>query len=108
MAGLQEMAGGSSPAGVLRHIVREPKRVWVEFPVSGALLDTDVGYILFDTGVALDAWKTHTRNIMEAFPFIRYSEENRIENQLKQIGLRLEDILLLYTLTYTLIMLVRP
>ncbi|MDT7895254.1 MAG: MBL fold metallo-hydrolase [Desulfurococcales archaeon] len=29
---------------------------------------------------------------METFPFIRYNEENRIENQLKQIGLRLEDI----------------
>lgn|GEM_PF-2453861 len=61
---LQEMADDSSQAGVLLHIAREPKRVWVEFSISGALLDTDVDYILFDTGVALDAWKTHTRNVM--------------------------------------------
>ncbi len=44
---------------------------------------------------------------MEAFPFIRYNEENRIENQLKQIGLRLEDIAAVVHSHYTLIMLVR-
>jgi hypothetical protein len=37
--------------GAATYSEREPKRVWVEFPVFGALLDTDVGYILFDTGV---------------------------------------------------------
>jgi len=78
--------------GAATYSEREPKRVWIEFPVSGALLDTDAGYILFDTGVALDAWKTHTRNVMEAFPFIKYSDDNRIENQLKRLNLRVEDI----------------
>ncbi|MCE4611957.1 MAG: N-acyl homoserine lactonase family protein, partial [Desulfurococcales archaeon] len=78
--------------GAATYSEREPRRVWVEIPVSGVLLDTDIGYILFDTGVAPDAWETHTRPVLEAFPIIKFGDENRLENQLKAVGLKPEDV----------------
>ncbi|MCE4599775.1 MAG: N-acyl homoserine lactonase family protein [Desulfurococcales archaeon] len=78
--------------GAATYSEKEPKRVWIEIPISGVLLDTDIGYVLFDTGIAPDAWETHTRAVMEAFPLIRFEDDNRVENQLRKLDLKPEDI----------------
>src|SRR5579875_2521348 len=78
--------------GAMTYSDKAPQRVWVEIPVTGVLMDTDIGYIVFDTGVAPNAWQTHTRGVLEAFPVIKFSDENRIEKQLNNLGLKPSDI----------------
>lgn len=81
-------AGG----GAMTYSNRNPKRDWVEIPISGAVIQHQDGNILFDTGIALDAMETHAKGLMEVFPITRITEENRVEKQLKNIGMKPEDI----------------
>ncbi len=78
--------------GAMTYSERSPQRAWVEIPVTGAILDTDIGYLLFDTGVAPDAWQTHTKAVLEAFPVIKFEERNKLEMQLSSLGLKPSDI----------------
>jgi len=78
--------------GAMTYSNRKPERKWIEIPVSGALIQHKDGYILFDTGISPEAMKTHEKGLMEAFPITRISEENRLENQLKKINVKPEDI----------------
>jgi glyoxylase-like metal-dependent hydrolase (beta-lactamase superfamily II) len=71
---------------------REPVRRWVEIPVSAAVVRHPDGNVLFDAGIAFDAMTTHDRGLMEAFPIVRIEQDNRIDNQLKKIGLGPQDI----------------
>lgn len=68
---------------------------WVEIPVSGAVIEHEDGLILLDTGELPRAERTgdSTWEIFEeVFPLTRFTDENRLENQLKLIGLAPEDI----------------
>ncbi|BAB60450.1 hypothetical protein [Thermoplasma volcanium GSS1] len=78
--------------GAMTNSERNPRRDWVEIPITGALIDHPDARILFDTGIAPDAMKTHERGLMEAFPITKMDDQNHIENQLKLIGLKPEDI----------------
>jgi N-acyl homoserine lactone hydrolase len=78
--------------GAVTYSQKTPERAWVEIPVTGVLLDTDIGYIVFDTGVAPNAWQTHTKAVMEAFPLIKFTDNNRIERQLANLNLKPSDV----------------
>ncbi|MEM0271915.1 MAG: N-acyl homoserine lactonase family protein [Thermoprotei archaeon] len=78
--------------GAMTHSNKNPKREWVEIPVSGVLVQHKDGNVLFDTGIALDAMSTHAKGLMEVFPITRISEENRVEKQLAKIGMKTGDI----------------
>ncbi len=71
---------------------RNPIRRWVEIPVSAALVRHPEGNILFDVGISPQAMNTHAKGLVEAFPIVRMSDENRIEVQLEKVGLRPKDI----------------
>ncbi|PYB68892.1 N-acyl homoserine lactonase family protein [Thermoplasma sp. Kam2015] len=78
--------------GAMTYSNREPKREWVEIPITGAVVEHPEARILFDTGISPDAMKTHEKGLMEAFPIIKMGEENHIEKQLGLLGLKPEDI----------------
>ncbi|MCL6647142.1 MAG: N-acyl homoserine lactonase family protein [Chloroflexi bacterium] len=80
-------AGGAATAAD-----RNPPRKWVEIPVTAVVVRHPDGVVLFDAGVAPDANQTHDPGVVSAFPVVRFSEENRIEEQLGRIGLRPEDV----------------
>jgi len=71
---------------------KNPNREWIEIPVTAAVVEHKGGNVLFDTGIALNAMETHAKGLMEVFPITKISEENRIENQLKSIGMKPGDI----------------
>ncbi|MCS7106715.1 MAG: N-acyl homoserine lactonase family protein [Acidilobaceae archaeon] len=70
----------------------ERKHKWIEIPVSGALVEHKDGYVLYDTGGHPEASKVWTQATFNAFPVVKFTENNRLENQLKLVGLRPEDI----------------
>ncbi|MCX8195670.1 MAG: N-acyl homoserine lactonase family protein [Acidilobaceae archaeon] len=70
----------------------EKKHKWVEIPVSGALVEHKDGYVLYDTGGHPEASKVWTQATFYAFPVVKFTEDNRLENQLKLVGLKPEDI----------------
>lgn len=78
--------------GAMTYSNRNPQRVWVEIPVTAAVVIHKDGIVLFDTGIAPDAMQTHAKGLMEAFPITRFSDENLIEKQLALIGLKPGDI----------------
>ncbi|WP_188681451.1 N-acyl homoserine lactonase family protein [Thermogymnomonas acidicola] len=78
--------------GAMTYSNRDPKRDWIEIPVTAALVEHPDGNILFDTGIALDAMETHEKGLMEAFPITKISGENSIEKQLRAIDLAPGDV----------------
>lgn len=64
---------------------------WVEIPVTGAVVEHEHGRVLIDTGSnpnAKEVWGP----VWEVFPMTKFTDENKLENQLKLIGLKPEDI----------------
>jgi glyoxylase-like metal-dependent hydrolase (beta-lactamase superfamily II) len=71
----------------------KPKtRQWFYLPVSGALVEHDDGYLLFDTGLNMDSRKLVSKDILDVFPILKLDGNNSIENQLKLLNLKPEDI----------------
>lgn len=68
------------------------KHRWIEIPVMGALIEHRDGLILFDTGSHPEASKTWTQSTWQLFPMVRFTDENRLENQLRLAGAKPEDI----------------
>ena len=65
---------------------------WIKLPVMAFLLETETGYILFDTGSHPDAMKGYWQETMqETYPLYQ-KEEERLENQLALCGVKPEDI----------------
>lgn len=65
---------------------------WIREPVMAFLIETDSGYILYDTGSHPDAMKGHwPENLQELYPLYQ-SREERLENQLALCGVKPEDI----------------
>lgn len=71
---------------------KNPPREYIATQVTGVVLEYDDGYMLIDSGVSPDAKKLWPKDSWEAFPVTRFSEENRLENQLKKINLTFADI----------------
>lgn len=71
----------------------KPKtREWFYLPVSGALIEHDDGYLLFDTGLNMESRKIVPKDILDVFPILKLDESNSLENQLKMLNLKPEDI----------------
>jgi glyoxylase-like metal-dependent hydrolase (beta-lactamase superfamily II) len=71
----------------------EKQHKWFDnLSISGAVVEHKDGTVLIDTGVNPEAKKVWPKSSWEAFPVTKFTEENRLENQLKLIGLKLEDI----------------
>ncbi len=70
--------------------IKEP--TWVEIPVTGALIEHRDGYVLIDAGSHPEAEKVWVRGVWEVFPMSKFTDENKLENQLKFIGLKPSDI----------------
>lgn len=65
---------------------------WIKLPVMSFLIQTDDGYILYDTGSHPDAMKGYwPKNLQEIYPLYQ-KEEERLENQLALCGVKPEDI----------------
>lgn len=65
---------------------------WIRLPVMSFLIETDDGYILFDTGSHPDAMKGYwPEHLREIYPLYQ-SEEERLENQLALCGVTPKDI----------------
>lgn len=65
---------------------------WIRLPVMSFLIETDEGYILYDTGSHPDAMKGYwPKNLQEVYPLYQ-KEEERLENQLALCGVKPEDI----------------
>jgi len=84
------LPGGAGCAMTLSD--RNPVRKWIEIPVSAVVVRHPDGTVLFDAGISPKAMQTHEKGLVEAFPIVRMSEENRIEAQLAKIGLSPADI----------------
>ena len=65
---------------------------WVEIPVTGALIEHDDGIIVVDTGSHPEAEKVWPEALWNVFPMTKFTEENRIENQIKLAGYKPEDV----------------
>ncbi|HHV75635.1 MAG TPA: N-acyl homoserine lactonase family protein [Thermoanaerobacterium sp.] len=69
-----------------------PSHHWIKIPVYCVLIDHPGGKILFDTGCPPEAMNGYwPKGLCEAFPYT-FTEEQRMENQLKRIGLTPQDI----------------
>lgn len=65
---------------------------WIKLPVMAFLIETDDGYILYDTGSHPDAMKGYwPTNLQEVYPLYQKPEE-RLENQLALCGVKPEEI----------------
>ena len=65
---------------------------WIKLPVMAFLIETDDGYILYDTGSNPEAMNGYwPRNLQEIYPLYQKPEE-RLENQLALCGVKPEDI----------------
>lgn len=71
--------------------VAKPRR-WVEIPVPGVIVEHKDGIVLLDTGSHPEAEKVWPEAVWNVFPMTRFTDENRLENQLKLIGLKPEDV----------------
>jgi len=58
----------------------------------GALIIHPSGNILFDTGPHPEAKKVWPKELYEALPIVEYGDQNKLENILNIIGLKIEDI----------------
>ncbi|MDC7125143.1 MAG: N-acyl homoserine lactonase family protein [Spirochaetales bacterium] len=65
---------------------------WIKLPVMAFLIETETGYILYDTGSHPDAMKGYwPEGLQQVYPLYQ-KEEERLENQLKLTGVKPEDI----------------
>lgn len=65
---------------------------WIKLPVMAFLIESEDGWILYDTGSNPDAMKGYwPKNLQEVYPLYQRDEE-RLENQLKLCGVKPEDI----------------
>ena len=65
---------------------------WIKLPVMCFLIETDDGYILYDTGSNPDAMKGYWPvGLQEIYPLYQKPEE-RLENQLALCGVKPEDV----------------
>ncbi|MEM0452822.1 MAG: N-acyl homoserine lactonase family protein [Nitrososphaerota archaeon] len=81
------------PAGWTETVVeKKPKiPVWTDIPVTGAVIEHTDGRVLIDSGSHPEAKKVWGP-VWEVFPMTKFTDENRLENQLKLINLKPEDI----------------
>jgi len=73
---------------------RDPKRRWLDFPVTAAVIEHDDGVVLFDAGFDPDGMRTHP-NQTEMFPIAQFSRDNMLDKQLSLIKLKPDDITLI-------------
>lgn len=65
---------------------------WIKLPVMAFLIETDEGYILYDTGSNPKAMYGYwPKNLQEIYPLYQKNEE-RLENQLALCGVKPEDV----------------
>lgn len=65
---------------------------WIKLPVMSFLIETEEGYVLYDTGSHPDAMKGYwPKNLQEIYPLYQKPEE-RLENQLALCGVKPEDV----------------
>lgn len=65
---------------------------WIKLPVMSFLIETDEGYILYDTGSNPEAMNGYwPKNLQEIYPLYQKPEE-RLENQLALCGVKPEDV----------------
>jgi glyoxylase-like metal-dependent hydrolase (beta-lactamase superfamily II) len=65
---------------------------WIKLPVPAFLIETDNGYVLFDTGSNPEAMNGYwPENLQQIYPLYQTFEE-RLENQLKLCGVSPKDI----------------
>lgn len=65
---------------------------WVEIPVSGALIEHDNGLLVVDTGGHPEAKKVWGKGLWAVFPMTKFTDENRLENQIALAGYKPQDI----------------
>ena len=81
-------AGGTSTFSQI-----EPSSIRKNFKMIGALIEhPDQGLILYEAGPAPNYAELWPNELFEAFPVTKYTEENRLDNILKQKGYTLQDI----------------
>ena len=65
---------------------------WIKLPVMAFLIETDTGYILFDTGCHEDSMKDHWPKWLQNVYPLYQKEEEKLENQIKMCGISPKDI----------------
>ncbi len=71
----------------------KPKpREWADVPAAGILVEHDDGLVLVDLGVHPEAREVWPKELFAVFPVTKFTDENRLENQLKAIGYKPEDV----------------
>ena len=81
---------GCSVIGTYNH--PHIKNEWIKLPVMSFLIETDDGYILYDTGSNPDAMKGYwPEHLQQIYPLYQ-KEEERLENQLALCGVKPEEI----------------
>lgn len=65
---------------------------WIKLPVMSFLVETDEGYVLYDTGSNPAAMNGYwPENLKQVYPLYQ-TEEQRLENQLALCGVKPEDV----------------
>lgn len=81
------------PTPMTEEEMKNPKpRNWTDVSVMSAVIEHKDGIILFDTGISEKVREKWPQIALSVFPVTKFSDENRMENQLRQIGLKPEDI----------------
>jgi len=81
------------PTFMTEEEMKNPKpRSWIDVSVMSAVIEHKDGIILFDTGISEKVKEKWPQIALSVFPVTKFSDENRMENQLRQIGLKPEDI----------------
>ena len=65
---------------------------WIRLPVMCFLIETDEGYILYDTGCHEDAMKGHWPEWLGNVYPLYQEEDEKLENQIRACGIEPEDI----------------
>jgi len=81
-----------SGATVGTHSHQKVVNEWIKLPVMAFLIETDQGYILYDTGSNPEAMNGYWQNtLQEVYPLTQTTEQ-RLENQLDLCGVKPEEI----------------
>ncbi|MCH4816667.1 MAG: N-acyl homoserine lactonase family protein [Saccharolobus sp.] len=81
------------PTPMTAEEMKNPKpRSWVSVNVISVLIEHTDGIILFDTGIPDKTEEKWPQMALNVFPVSQFSDVNKMENQLKLIGLKPEDI----------------
>ncbi|QGA69108.1 N-acyl homoserine lactonase family protein [Sulfolobus sp. E11-6] len=73
--------------------MKNPKpRNWIDVSIMSAVIEHKDGVILFDSGIPDNVNQKWPQIALSVFPVTQFSEENKMENQLKKIGYKPEDI----------------